>query len=79
MSYKINSIKKLGKVIFNSILPNPTFGDINITDDEVKLNTDGIVKFITINFRGLINVYNKLPDGYGISITKNKIFIYNLL
>ena len=32
----------------------------DITDDEVKLNTDGIVKFITINFRGLINVFNKL-------------------
>ena len=79
MSYKLKAISNLSRVLFNSIIPNPTFGHIDITDDEVKLNTDGIVKFITINFRGLINVFNKLPDGYGISITKNKIFIYNLL
>ena len=79
MSYKLKAISNLSRVLFNSIIPNPTFGHIDITDDEVKLNTDGIVKFITINFRGLINVFNKLPDGYGISITKNKIFIYNLV
>ena len=54
MSYKLKAISNLSRVLFNSIIPNPTFGHIDITDDEVKLNTDGIVKFITINFRGLI-------------------------
>ena len=79
MSYKLNTLKQLSRVIFDSILPNPTFGDIDITDDEVKLTANGIIKFITINFNGRVYIYNKLPDGYGMSITRNKLFIYNLL
>ena len=74
MSYKLKAIKELSRIV-----SNPTFGDISITDDEVKIDSDGIVKFITINFNGIVNIFNKLPDGYGISITRNKIFIYNLL
>ena len=79
MSYKLKALRDLSRIVFDSVLPNPTFADISITDDEVRLDADGIAKFITINFNGLVYIYNKLPDGYGISITRNRIFIYNLM
>ena len=79
MNYKIKALTQINKLIFESAFENPTFGDIDITDGEVRISTNGIIRSLIITFRGRLHIYNKLPDGYSIRITNNKIFIHNLL
>ena len=76
---KIKALTQINKLIFEAAFEDPTFGDINITDDEVRISTNGIIRSLIITFRGRLHIYNKLPDGYSIRITNNKIFIHNLL
>ena len=79
MLKKIQAIVKLKRLIYDSVFQNATHGTIKIADNEVLLDTNGVVKIITITYSGHIYIYNKLPDGYSIRVNENIIRIINLI
>ena len=79
MYRNIKNIKKINKLIFSSELPQCTQGEIILQDNECILNANGSFKTMFIKFKGNVRIINNLPDGYGISFLRNKIYIKNIL
>ena len=79
MRAKFKNIIKLSRAIFGQGLNNATSGDFIVGDNECRLNVNGVLRSLFITFNGHLNIYNKLPDGYGINVKNNSIYIYNIL
>lgn len=82
MSYnplKLREIKKINKLFFGSLLPQCTNGKLIFQDDECVSDLNGSFKSMFIKFEGNVSIINNLPDGYGISFIRNKIYIWNIL
>ena len=68
-------LKELIKLISNNLMDSPVSGDLDIVDNEIRLNIVGLVKVITMEYTGIINIQNHLPGGYSIKLNKSKIRI----
>ena len=71
-------LKELIKLISNNLMDSPVSGDLDIVDNEIRLNIVGLVKVITMEYTGIINIQNHLPGGYSIKLNKSKRRIKNL-
>ena len=76
---KYKPLIKLNQALYKSIFEEPTYGEIQITDEEVKFVKQGIFRSLKIYYTGRLFIENKLPDGYRIRITSRAIYIYNML
>ena len=68
----------MNKLILDNLIESPTSGSLDIIDNEVVLNNQGVVKAIKIRYKGVIGINNNLPDGYSIKLNKNTIKIRNI-
>ena len=75
----VKALMGLNRLIYSALITSPTQASLNITDDEVQLETNGIVRILKIKFNGNLKIYNNLPEGYYINITSNVIKIVNIL
>ena len=80
MNLKIRrALSKLTSFIYQGGIPDPTNGNLKITDDSVELDINGNFRRLHIHFTGSIYIYNTLPDGFSIKMTDSVIIITNLL
>jgi len=70
---------QLSGAIYRAAIPEPTKGTIEITDGDVLLDINGGFRGLNIFYVGKFYINNRLPNGYGIKLTKGVISITNLL
>ena len=75
---KRQNLKKLNNLIYNNLVESPTNASLNVIDNQVILNTQGIIRVITMTYEGIIGIHNNLPDGYSIKLNKSIIKIRNI-
>lgn len=76
---KIKSFVKITETIFGDNLPEPQQANLQCIDDIVTLDCEGVFNMLVIKFVGNVYIYNELPDGYIITISKDTIRIVNKL
>ena len=80
MNLKDRRLKaKLYTTLYEAVVQSPTYGDLEVIENDVLLKIDGVFRIIVIEFSGNVYIYNKLPDGYSIKISKDTIIIRNIL
>ena len=70
---------KLNSLIYKAITTEPTQANFQCIDSDATLDINGDFSMLQIKFTGNIYIYNKLPDGFGISVNKDTIIIRNIL
>ena len=75
---KRQKIKKIKTLLFDALIESPTSASLDIVDNDIILNTQGIVNTIFIRYEGYIGISNSLPQGYSIKLNKNIIKIRNI-
>ena len=73
------NLVKLTKSIYANALKDPSEANLQCIDNLVTFDCEGAFKILLIKFTGNIYIYNKLPNGYQISLGKDKIIITNRL
>jgi len=75
---KRQKMKKLKRLLLDGLIGSPTSGSLDIIDNDVILNTQGIVSGLVMRYEGYIGIFNNLPQGYSIKLNKNIIKIRNI-
>ena len=76
---QIKVLAKLKTMIYSATTIEPTSANIQSIDSDVTLEINGDFMSMVIKYTGIVNIYNKLPDGFSISINQDTIRIRNML
>tara|TARA_Y100001963_G_C6737470_1_gene427120 strand:+ start:591 stop:1397 length:807 start_codon:yes stop_codon:yes gene_type:complete len=76
---QIKILAKLKTMIYSATTIEPTTANIQSIDNDVTLDINGDFMSMVIKYTGIVNIYNKLPDGFSISLNQDTIIIRNIL
>ena len=74
-----NKFVNIMKSIYGNGLNDPSEANLQCIDNVVTFDCKGAFSMLTIKFSGAVYIYNKLPNGYMITIGRDKIRIINKL
>ena len=72
---QIKVLAKLKTMIYSATTIEPTSANIQSIDSDVTLEINGDFMSMVIKYTGIVNIYNKLPDGFSISINQDTVNI----
>ena len=74
MNKRIKLLRAANNFIYQT-LDNATHGSLNIIDNQITFEGDGMFMSLRIFFKGNASIFNELPEGYSININRNIIRI----
>ena len=76
---QIKALSKLKTIIYSATTTEPTSANIESIDNDVTLDINGHFMSMAIKYTGIVNIYNKLPDGFSMTLNQDTIMIRNIL